>query len=119
MDETIRAYYSDIYAEQDSYRDSVAVLDHEPEDKDTKRISKAIDDSEAPGGIPADTPLSKWGELKIRLDDAKITVDELKKFVVSSGVIGATVEPSDYEDDFIDYLLANFEKLKKSIKGGK
>ena len=101
VDEVIRAYYSDIYAEQDSYRDSVAVLDHEPEDKDTN------------------TPLSKWGELKIRLDDAKITVDELKKFVVSSGVVEATVEPSDYEDDFIDYLLANFEKLKKNIKGGK
>lgn len=120
VDEVIRAYYSDIYAEQDSYRDSVAVLDREPEqDRDTERISKAIDDSEAPGGTPADTPLSKWGELKIRLDDAKITVDELKKFVVSSGVVEATVEPSDYEDDFIDYLLANFEKLKKNIKGGK
>ena len=120
VDSIIREYYSDIYAEQDSYRDSVAVLDHEPEqDRDTERISKAIDDSEAPGGTPSETPVTKWGELKIRLDDSNITIDELKKFVVDSGVVEASVEPCDYEEDFIDYLMANFGKVKNKIKGEK
>ena len=124
VDRKIREYYSDVYLEQGGFDDATKVLDAEPiaspqQDKDSERISKAIDDSEPIGGTPVDTPLTKWGELKIRLDDSKITVKKLQKFVVDSGVADAKTEPADYDDDLIDYLMANFDKLKNKIKGGK
>lgn len=122
VDKTIREYYSDVYLEEGGFEEAQKVLDKNEvaspkQDKDAERISKAIDDSEAEGGTPTDTPLTKWGELKIRLDDSNITVDQLQKFVGDTGVLSSNVDPSDYEDDLIDYLMANFNKVKAKIRG--
>lgn len=125
VDSIIRNYYSDIYLEEGAFAESEELIQkEEPKKKkmkpktDEERISEDIDASEPVGGTPRD-PITKWGELKFRLEDNGITEEELKAFVVKSGVAGNEVSPCDYEEDFIDYLMANFDKVKKSIKGEK
>lgn len=126
VDAIIRDYYSDIYVEQGAFAEASNLAKKEEKKPkkakvvtDKEQISKAIDDSEPVGGTLVDTPVTKWGELNFRLADNGLTREQLKAFVVEKGVMSADVDPSNYEDDLIDYLMANFDKVKESIQGGK
>ena len=122
VDAIIRNYYSDIYMEDGAFAEAEEIVEKKPkkvkEVTNEERVSKEIDLSEPVGGTPRE-PITKFGELMFRLEDNGITKDELKAFVVKSGVADESIDPSNYEEDFIDYLMANFDKVKQSIKGGK
>lgn len=125
VDHIIRDYYSMVYEEEGGFADAAELIKDEPKKakpravSDEERISKDIDASEPVGGTQVDTPLTKWGELNFRLEDNGMTKEQLKEFVVGTGVLGEDIDPIDYDDDFIDYLMANFDKIKEKVKGGK
>jgi hypothetical protein len=124
VDKKIRNYYElEVVADlmkTGGYADAVAEQ-AEQDLKSQEEHHKELLDINAPhvGIIDDETPL----QMKTLVDDLRelckargIKESEVRAFVGSTGQYTDSVPVSGYEDDFLDYLINNFEKLARSIE---
>ena len=119
VDQHIRSYY-DISVQTVHFPESVV----KPEQP------KAEDPEEQPGGkyvdvtaphvdlIDDETPLTgktEYGRIKEILLKKGISDDELKAIVADKGIYPFETRISDYDPDFITYLIENINKIYKAI----
>ena len=70
------------------------------------------------GIVDDDNPLlntTEYGRIKRVLDANGITDEELKALVAEKGIYSADTRISDYDPEFIDYLIDNIKKIQKAI----
>lgn len=124
VDDHIRDYYElKVVADlmkTGGYADAVAEQT-EQDLKSQEEHHKELLDINAPhvGIIDDETPL----QMKTLVDDFEelceargIKESEVRAFVGSTGQYTDSVPVSGYEDDFLEYLISNFEKLARSIE---
>lgn len=123
VDDHIRKYYdleTEAMMETGGFADAVA----EQTEKDLKSQEehhKELIDINAPHVdiIDDETPLQTKtlvDELKELCEGRGIKESEVMAFVASSGQYTDSVPISGYEDDFLEYLISNFNKLAKTIE---
>ena len=124
VDDHIRNYYElKVVADlmkTGGYADAIAEQT-EQDLKSQEEHHKELLDINVPhvGIIDDETPL----QMKTLVDDLRelckargIKESEVRAFVGSTGQYTDSVPVSGYEDDFLDYLINNFEKLARSIE---
>lgn len=104
-------------------------LDFDPPE-DTNPVTRAEDPEEMPGGkyidvtaphvdvIDDETPLTgktEYGRIKTVLLQKGITDEELRAIVADKGIYSFETLISDYDPDFIDYLIENINKIHSAI----
>lgn len=70
------------------------------------------------GIVDDDNPLlntTEYGRIKRVLDANGITDEELKALVAEKGIYSEDTRISDYDPEFIDYLIDNIKKIQKAI----
>lgn len=123
VDDCIRNYYDlELEALMESGGFADAVAEHtEQKLKEQEEHHKELLDINAPHVdiIDDETPLAS----KTLLDDLKdlckergIKQDEIKSFVALNGQYSEETPVTDYEDDFLEYLIQNFNKLANAIE---
>ena len=114
MDTKIREYY-DIVQLMETGGFADAIADH------TEQQHKEYMDINAPdtGIVDDDNPLqgkTLVDELREQCALYFITQDELKTFVAEGGVYDKSTPVTEYEDDFLEYLIDNIKKVSAAIE---
>lgn len=111
VDQKIREYYDLTEEPQDS-----APHEEDP----VMSPTGAYFDITAPdtGIVDDDNPLpnlTDYGRIKRLMNEKHITDDELKALVAEKGIYSEETRISDYDPEFIDYLIENINKINHAI----
>lgn len=123
VDDQIRKYYdleTAALMESGGFADAVAEQT-ETQLKEQEEHHKELLDINAPhvGIIDDETPLkgkTLVDDLKDLCEERGIKQSEIRAFVAKNGQYSESTPVSEYEDDFLEYLIDNFNKLATSIE---